>query len=55
MAKAWQMNKQKGDVLLFEADNGASEFFFEKELEELLNANANKMLKKLKTGKDIFE
>lgn len=55
------MNKNKGDVLLFEADNGSSEFFFAEDLKELLNSNADKMYRKMKTGKvelgkeDIFE
>lgn len=26
--KAWLKNKEKGDVLIFENENGSSEFFF---------------------------
>jgi hypothetical protein len=34
--KGWLRNKDKGDVLIFENENGTSEFFFESELKEMI-------------------
>ena len=34
--KAWVKNKNKGDILIFEQSNGASSFYCEKDLQELL-------------------
>ena len=34
--KGWIRNKDKGDVLIFENENGTSEFFFESELKEMI-------------------
>lgn len=33
--KAWLKNKNKGDVLIFENEDGSSEFFFKSDLEKM--------------------
>jgi hypothetical protein len=32
---AWKKNKDKGDVLIFENESGASQFFFEEDLKNM--------------------
>ena len=45
--KAWIKNKNKGDVLVFENEDGSSEFFFKTDLEKMFQ-NVAEQLNRLK-------
>ena len=47
LKRAWTNNKDKGDLLLFEDDCGASEFLFCKNLEQLLDTSSLKIRKSM--------
>jgi hypothetical protein len=46
--KGWLKYKDKGDVLIFENENGASDFFFENDLQTMI-CDVKNQLHKLKT------
>lgn len=35
--KSWANNKEKGDVLMFENEDGSSQFFFQEDLKKVFN------------------
>lgn len=49
--RSWEANKDKGDILMFENEEGASDFFYEHNLREVFKKFARDEMQKSSTVK----